>query len=130
MRRIARGMGWGILHGQWWTLWTVLSMFLWGHGSFDGEMVAEIVLRAFIFGFFGSLTGLIIGAANASEGLGAHIGVGVGVLLCLMQAALFQSATLLINLIFYYFTGRYVGAGIAGRVQQPLPSRRTPLESE
>jgi hypothetical protein len=27
-----------------------------------------------------------------------------------------------INLIFYFFTGRYVGRGITGRVQQPLPS--------
>src|SRR5690349_10756556 len=30
-RRMARGMFWGILYGQWWTLWTIASEFIWGH---------------------------------------------------------------------------------------------------
>jgi hypothetical protein len=76
-----------------------------------------------IFGFFGSLTGILIGSANASESIGTGIGIGMGVLLCLLEVLFSRSAGGLVNLIFYFFTGRYVGRGITGRVQQPLPSK-------
>src|SRR5688572_15498176 len=33
VRRITRGMLWGILYGQWWTLWTIIAGFLWGQAS-------------------------------------------------------------------------------------------------
>jgi hypothetical protein len=126
VRRVLRGMGWGILYGQWWTVWTIISLFIWGDGSFSLRMVVEVVIMMVIFGFFGSITGLLIGAANASESTGTGIGVGMGVLLCLMEVLLSRSAGGLVNLIFYFFTGRYVGRGITGRVQQLLPSKSCP----
>jgi hypothetical protein len=122
VRRVLRGMGWGVLYGQWWTLWTLLSMFIWGHGSFSARIVIYLMVMAVVFGFFGSVTGVIIGALNASESTGTIIGVGMGILLCLLEVLLARSAGGLVNLIFYFFTGRYVGRGITGRVQQPLPS--------
>jgi hypothetical protein len=122
VRRVLRGMGWGVLYGQWWTLWTLLSMFIWGHGSFSARIVIYLIVMAVVFGFFGSVTGVIIGALNASESTGTVIGVGMGILLCLLEVLLARSAGGLVNLFFYFFTGRYVGRGITRRVQQPLPS--------
>jgi hypothetical protein len=117
-RRILRGWGWGAVYGQWWTLMTVLSSLLWEH-SFPSFGV--ILVMGFFYGFFGSLAGLVIGAANATASTGMMIGVGTGITLCLLEVLVTHSASGLINLIFYYFTGRYVGAGITGRVQQPIP---------
>jgi hypothetical protein len=122
VRRVLRGMGWGVLYGQWWTLWTLLSMFIWGHGSFSARIVIYLIVMAVVFGFFGSVTGVIIGALNASENTGTGIGIGMGILLCVLEVLLARSAGGLVNLFFYFFTGRYVGRGITGRVQQPLPS--------
>jgi hypothetical protein len=119
-RRIVRGMLWGALYGQWWTLWTIISEFVWGHATVDAKFVIVAIVMAFVFGFFGSLTGLIIGASNANFRTGPAIGIGAGILLCLLEAALTKDATSMINLFFYFFTGRFVGAGITWRVQQPV----------
>lgn len=122
-RRIVRGMGWGVLYGQWWTLWRLVSAVLWGQASLDTSFIVYMVVSAVVFGAAGSLTGIIIGASNASETTGTAIGVGAGIVLCLLQVLLFQSAAMLISLFFYFITGRYVGGGITGRVQQLLPSK-------
>ena len=61
-RRLMRGMLWGMCYGQWWTLWTLVSMFLWGHASLDGGLVFATVVMAVVFGFFGSLVISTIGA--------------------------------------------------------------------
>jgi hypothetical protein len=120
-RRLGRGWLWGIWYGQWWTLMTVVSGFIWGEG-WPGTVA--VVIMAVIYGFFGSVTGIIIGAANASPGTGSTIGVGVGVTVCLLETLLAVDARGLINLIWYFFTGQFVGAGIAGRVQRPVLSRK------
>jgi hypothetical protein len=117
LRRLGRGWFWGICYGQWWTLMTVASSLLWGHGL---PGIGDILVMAFWYGFFGSLAGIVIGAANAFPARGAAIGVGAGIVVCLIEAALSHSAGELVNLVFYFFTGRFVGAGIAWRVQQPV----------
>jgi hypothetical protein len=119
-RRILRGMLWGVWYGQWWTLWSVLSLFLWGQGSFGAGLVLYVLLKAIVNGFFGSLAGLIIGAVDASPSIGAAIGIGTGLVLCGAWALLFQNAMQLINFFFYFITGRFVGFGITGRVQKPV----------
>jgi len=43
MRRLGRGWFWGICYGQWWTLMTVASSLLWGHGL---PGVGDIVVMA------------------------------------------------------------------------------------
>src|ERR1051326_2642918 len=102
-RRILRGLLWGALYGQWWTVWTLFSMFFWGHMSFDGSgLVVVVGFIAIVFGFFGSLTGLVIGAANAMPSTGMAIGIGAGVVLCLLEAAATHSAGMLMNLVFYF----------------------------
>jgi hypothetical protein len=117
MRRLGRGWAWGIWLAQWWTLMGIVSSFLWGHGWLG---TGEVIARAVIYGFFGSIVGLIIGASNASVDTGAKIGVGAGILIGLLRAAFFQDAGQLINLVFYYFTGQFIGAGITTRVQRPV----------
>jgi hypothetical protein len=122
LRRLGRGWLWGIWHGQWWTLMTVVSGFIWGRGWPGNWMVVGL---AFFYGFFGSITGIIIGAANASISTGTAIGVGMGILVCLLETLMEQDARMLINLIFFFFTGQFVGAGITARVQQPVATRET-----
>jgi hypothetical protein len=123
-RRLVRGLLWGAIYGQWWTLFAIISPFIWGHGSFD---LGVTMLYLVVYGFFGSLTGLIIGAFNASMGTGVALGVGVGLLLCALEALLSRDSGALIKVIFYFFTGRFVGAGITWRVQQPV-RRKVVLE--
>jgi hypothetical protein len=120
-RRVVRGWMWGILYGQWWTAWTLLSAMLWG-GLFSGRtsIVPLVIGMGVIYGFFGSLTGLVIGLARPNENLGMNIGVGMGVAICLLEAALGGNPSTLINLVFFYFTGRFVGAGLTGRVMRPV----------
>ena len=120
-RRLLRGWLWGMLYGQWWTLWFVISSFLWrmDQATSPGMIVVTIVY-AIVNGFFGSLAGLVIGALNADETAGAGIGIGAGMLIMLLEVVVFRSAFQLVNIFFYFFTGRYVGSGIAGRVQRPV----------
>jgi hypothetical protein len=122
--RLLRGWGWGIVYGQWWTLWTVISAFvgLGGRPTFNAEFFIGKVVEAIAYGFFGSLAGLIIGAANLEEEQGVYVGVGAGLLLLGLEYLVYKSPLVLINIFFYFFTGRYVGRGIAGRVQQPVAS--------
>ncbi len=125
--RILRGIGWGLVYAQ---IWTVLFIFwglVWGGAKgqlkdVDGVMLVVLFIGlAFIFGFCGSLVGLIIGAINAEEGAAVAAGVGMGLLLGLLEVWLEQNPRLFVNMIFWFFTGRMVGAGVWGRVQQPVP---------
>ncbi len=111
-KRLLRGWLWGIVYGQWWTLWTVISTFLWNADKFNP---GATLVMAFIYGFFGSLTGIVIAATNAREGTAAGIGVAAGLLMMGLEV-LIGGALAFINIIWYFFTGRYVGAGLAGRV--------------
>jgi hypothetical protein len=108
---------WGLIYGQWWTVLTIFWSFAWGHGSVG---IWGIIFYAIFYGFFGCLAGLIIGAANLGIGAGTMVGVGVGILVCFIEMALSQNAGSLINIFFYFFTGRFVGSGITWRVQQPV----------
>jgi hypothetical protein len=119
-RRLARGWVWGILYGQWWTLWTVISGALWGGLHFTVPEILTLVVMALAFAFFGSLCGLIIGAINASEGTGTVVGVGTGLLMCLLEALVTKSAFGFINVFWYFVTGRFVGRSITRKVQQPV----------
>jgi hypothetical protein len=105
--------------GQWWTLWTVVSSMLWG-GLPSAVDVAGWVLYAFIYSFFGTLAGLVIALSNAGLGVGQGVGVGIGLLLCLIEVVVFKNPRMLVNLFFYFFTGRYIGMSIAAKVQQPV----------
>jgi hypothetical protein len=120
VRRVGRGMGWGILYGQWWTLWSTLSLFMWGQGSFDGRIVSFILDRAILNALFGFLAGIIIGATGATMSVGTNIGIGTGIALGLLRMALSGNPLMLVNLFFYFVTGRFVGSGITWRVQQPV----------
>lgn len=119
-RRLLRGWGWGIVYGQWWTLWSFISAIIWGRASADPRFIALTLQDLIVFGFFGSLVGLTIGAANLDEDQGSYVGIGAGMLVLGLEFLQSGSALSLINVFFYFFTGRYVGRGIAGRVQQPV----------
>jgi hypothetical protein len=119
--RFMRGIGWGILFGQWWTLWTIISSFIWSQGKEStAVLIVYFVIMAFAYAFVGALVGLVIAGMNADPGVGAIVGVVAGLLFCGLEVFVMHSAAGFINVIFYYFTGRYIGANIAARVQRPL----------
>ncbi len=128
--RIARGIGWGFICGQFWTALNLFWEFAFGAAqSTPGEkgpgllavFIFSALLFVFVFGFAGSLVGLIIGAANAPVSTGAIIGVVAGLILCGLEFLISGGrASTLLNIFFWFFTGRYVGAIIAARVQQPV----------
>ncbi|MGV3720016.1 MAG: hypothetical protein ACO1SX_03815, partial [Actinomycetota bacterium] len=119
-RRLLRGWGWGMLYGQWWTLWSIISWVLWGRASLDPKFFIGVLIYAVAYGFVGSLVGIIIGAANLDEDQGVYVGVGAGVVIMGLRFLLSPDPMQFLNIIFYYFTGRYIGGGVAGRVQQPV----------
>ncbi|MFN3648926.1 MAG: tetratricopeptide repeat protein [Armatimonadota bacterium] len=118
-RRFLRGWGWGLLYGQWWTLWSTISMFLFSRGSVPSDWWVETIGQAIIYGFFGAITGWIIGLANLDEEKGWMVGVGAGLIILGLEMLL-GGGFMAINIFFYVFTGRYIGAGIASRVQRPV----------
>jgi hypothetical protein len=112
--RLLRGLAWGSVYGQWWTLWTIVCGFLWGHS----HTLVETVGYAVFYGLMGSVTGLIIGATDANASTGPGIGIGVGLVACLVEMAVSHSPFMLFNLVWYFFTGRFIGRGITARLQR------------
>lgn len=121
--RITRGLGWGALYGQWWTAWYMFWNVVWGATKSDHVSTLGIVIvgvcAAVIFGVVGSLVGLIIGAANTNVKTGIIIGIVAGLLFCGLEILL-GGGMMVVNVIFWYFTGRYVGFSIARRVLRPV----------
>lgn len=121
--RFLRGVGWGALYGQWWTLWTIASHFFWNRSSESNDtlsLVIVFVLYALSYAFFGIIAGLVIAGILAPPATGAIVGVVVGLCVMGIEAYLNQSLGSLINVFFYFFTGRYIGANIAARVNRPV----------
>jgi hypothetical protein len=129
-QRIARGLGWGFVFGQWWTLWRVVSFFLWNGVQLSQELsranlpipapvvvIIGILAAALFHGFVGSLAGLIIGAINADEKVGAIVCIVFGFLLLGLQMLGGGSPLLIVNVFFWFITGRFIGASIAAKVQ-------------
>lgn len=123
-RRILRAVGWGPLYGQYWTLWSAISMVIWGAAFKDGfgDFALEVIVRAFVYAFFGSLTGWIIAFVNPKdeEKVGGGIGIGVGLTICAALVFLMNNPAGLVNAIFYWFTGQFVGSGLARRIARPV----------
>lgn len=123
-QRIVRGLLWGMAYGQVWTVLTIFWDLVWGAArggsGFGFGWVAGAVFITVVFAFFGSLTGLIIAASNATISTGAAVGIGAGLLLCLLEALATHNFGGMLNVFFYFFTGRFVGANIALRVQRPV----------
>ncbi len=117
--RILRGIGWGVLYGQIWAMWRILFAVLFaGNDRFGGlGVVIEVIFWVVISAFFGGLTGLIIGAGNMDDSTGGGVGIGLGVIYCILRALLLQSAAFVISIFFFVAMGRFIGASVAKRVQ-------------
>lgn len=119
--RLARGLGWGALYGQWWTLWTLFSMFAFGGGKNMAILIAFVLVFAVLFAVAGMGVGLIIGATNVRPDKGALIGIAVALALMGLEFLFFgQDPRMLINIFFWFFTGRFIGASVAVRVQKAV----------
>jgi len=119
-QRILRGLGWGALYGQWWTLWNIVSAMIWGgfSGHSSAILVFTVILMVVVFAFMGAIAGLIIGAINGDEGTGTVVGIVFGLLCFGGEMLLAHSGLAFTSIIFWFFTGRYVGRNIGRRVQE------------
>jgi len=120
--RLLRGWLWGILYGQWWTVWFVGWGIVWGSIPLDPRGLLFVVVLAVVFGLAGSVAGIVMGAVNADDTRGALIGIVASMLLFALELAISRSPTMLVNIFFWFFTGRFVGSGLVGKVQQPVRS--------
>ena len=122
--RIGRGIGWGALYGQWWTLgvfiWDILRSSGGEHPLSAAWMGGLTLLFALFFAFVGSVMGLIIGAMDAMPDTGAIVGVVIGLVMLGLEYLLTRSGMIFVNIFFWFFTGRFIGANIAARVQRPV----------
>ncbi len=120
-QRIGRGLGWGLVYGQWWTLLNTFWFIVYGGLSNATGAMIYIVLSMIVFTFMGSLTGLIAAVIDADTNVGSIIGVVAGMILFAAEYFLIGGSPLsLINVFFWFFTGRFVGRMVAAKIQQPV----------
>jgi hypothetical protein len=121
-KRLLRGLGWGPLYGQWWTLWVVL--FSERQVATQGPLrfILTAILVALFFGFFGTLTGLTIAivAPAQKEPIGGYIGIGIGLLLYAIDVFIFKDPMKILTFWFFYISGQFIGKGLARRILQPV----------
>jgi hypothetical protein len=84
--------------------------------------VILLILVAFVglFTVGGVVAGLIIAALKPSLTTGIAVGVVIGIGFCALEVLKFGGAEMYINIFFWFFTGRYIGANIAARVHRPI----------
>lgn len=115
--RILRGLGWGALCGQWWTLWeSVFGIIIPGHQN-GAIMVVAILVLAIWFGFVGAIMGMIIGAVNAEDNVGAGIGIGIGLLMFGAEFLLIGFSSVIFRVIWWALSGRRIGRWVTARTQ-------------
>lgn len=119
--RFFLGIGWGAAYGQYWTLWTVAWFLIFNIAS---SSLADLVYNCVVYvvgcTVMGSIVGLIVFLMRGNRQTGVIAGVAGGILLLIAESLFFHSSMLIINVFFWYFTGRLVGYRIG------LKSERTP----
>lgn len=121
--RLLRGVGWGLLYAQ---SWTVFSLFGAVFISLlttrvEHAIIALIILGALTVLFhsaMGVLTGVVVALMNADEDMGGWVGMSVGFLILLI--ALRAGFLAFFGVVFYIFVGRWIGRSVAGLVQRPV----------
>ncbi len=122
--RIKRGLGWGLVCGQWWTAWMLFWDMVHGIGTVKGNLLLMLlvlgVIYAAVFAVAGAIVGLLIGALDSDITQGAIIGAVAGLLLCGLEVFINHNGLMVINAFFWFFTGRFVGRNVTAKVQQPV----------
>lgn len=124
--RMKRGLIWGAICTQLWTVWICFWRVLignafseaMGHKPDPVETVALILGIAGFFAFIGAIMGAIMAVIQAEESTGGAIGIVVGLMIVVAAIVLNQSG--FAGIIFWFFTGRFIGGQIAARVSRPM----------
>jgi hypothetical protein len=129
-QRIGRGIGWGILYAQVWTIYRAVGLLIFGGlaaaTSTNGQDATIIglgigvvlVLFALFHAVMGAVAGLLIGATNATEDSASVIGVVASLLMVGAQylVGLRAGVGLIIGLFIAVSFGKYMGSNIAKKV--------------
>jgi hypothetical protein len=121
--RLLRGLGWGLLYCQ---VWTVVSLLGAVVASLFTTKVEHAIVAFLVLGLMttlfhsamGLLTGVLVAVLNADEDAGAWVGMSVGFLILL--CGLFAGMLAMWAGVFYLFVGRWIGRSVAERVQKPV----------
>ena len=115
------GIGWGAAYAQYWTLWTNVWFIVLNISSSSlTDLVYNCLFYAVACTVMGSLVGMVVFLLRGNRQTGMIAGVSGGILLLIGEVFFFHDTSVLINALFWYFTGRLVGYRIG------LKSERTP----
>lgn len=81
-----------------------------------GTFLSIVLAMAALYGVAGCCTAMLIAFRGGDRKAGAAIGVGAGVLLCLVDAALGGNALALVYGLFYCLIGYFIGTALAVRI--------------
>ncbi len=116
MARAMKGLAWGAGYGQYWTLWSLVWM-----GVYNGSHIKVIdyiaigIIYGVACGVVGSLVGLVVFLKRLRYSASVMAGLLGGLVLMAFEFALNKDdPKMLINVIFWAFTGRFIG-GLIGR---------------
>jgi len=127
--RILRGIGWGALMGQIWTVYIAIGVLVFGGlaaaasgpgaGIVGLSMIVVVVLAAVGNAFMFAVAGFIIGAANMDDDGGAIVGIIVSLLIVGGQFLIGMRgiAGLIIGVFIAISFGRQIGGQIANKCQ-------------
>jgi len=96
--------------------WHVISAAT-GHDMNWGAVLVIGVIYFLLYGFLGSLAGLIIGAANLDSGPAIIVTVLAGMVVFALELV-FGGGFQIINIFWYFFTGRFIGAMLSGKMHE------------
>ena len=119
--RLLRGLGWGALYGQVWTGWNLFWSAVWEFNKLGiSGMLQLLAVYLVVFTIGGTIAGLIISVLPPSIQSGVAVGVVFGLIFFGLEMLLEPGPGMAVNIFFWFFTGRFVGANIAARVHRPI----------
>lgn len=122
--RLLRGLGWGALYGQWWTIWMIFWTLVWNFSDVTKDFGFALLLFggfAVIFTVGGAVLGLILGLTGANPEGGGFLGILMGLVFFGLEMWLSHaSPSSFYNVVFWFFTGRFIGTNIAARVTRAV----------
>jgi hypothetical protein len=121
--RVLRGLGWGLLYCQ---TWTVFSLFAVAFLSLmatkvEHAIIAFVVMCLLTAGFhsaMGLLMGIVVALLNADEDGGGWVGASVGFLILIIGVKFGFLA--MWGVVFYLLFGWYIGKAVGYRVSKPV----------
>ena len=114
--RIGRGLGWGVIYAQAWTLWPLIAMVFWNRFPSLFGLVVVMLVAGIFHALVGALAGLLLAVGKVPFQSAPMVGVILAVAVCGLEIFLTGSPNVVVNGLFFVITGGYLGTGVASRI--------------